>query len=173
MRTKSSNGAKRANSSALGRLASSTLSKRHWISARYCSSRQVVAADADDAPALGQGAMAKRLKQAGISLRQARSPVPPNKTRSKLILKIRSTVTVLSQFLSLRRSRRPGDALEFVLQCFLGAFMKKLLVVSALAAAGGLVQAQTVNVICSVQAEWCNMIGTVYARPPAPRSIFH
>jgi iron(III) transport system substrate-binding protein len=25
-------------------------------------------------------------------------------------------------------------------------------------------QAQTVNVICSVQAEWCNMIGTVYAK---------
>ena len=25
-------------------------------------------------------------------------------------------------------------------------------------------QAQQVNIICSVQAEWCNMIGTVYAR---------
>jgi iron(III) transport system substrate-binding protein len=30
--------------------------------------------------------------------------------------------------------------------------------------AASAVQAQTVNVICSVQAEWCNMIGTVYAR---------
>ena len=28
----------------------------------------------------------------------------------------------------------------------------------------GIAQAQTVNVICSVQAEWCNMISTVYAR---------
>jgi iron(III) transport system substrate-binding protein len=39
----------------------------------------------------------------------------------------------------------------------------------ALSLAGALlaasaVQAQTVNVICSVQAEWCNMIGTVYAK---------
>jgi iron(III) transport system substrate-binding protein len=42
--------------------------------------------------------------------------------------------------------------------------MKKLLLVSALAAASGLAQAQTVNVICSVQAEWCNMIGTVYGK---------
>jgi iron(III) transport system substrate-binding protein len=42
--------------------------------------------------------------------------------------------------------------------------MKKLLLVSALAAASGVVQAQTVNVICSVQAEWCNMIGTVYGK---------
>ncbi len=42
--------------------------------------------------------------------------------------------------------------------------MKKLFVVSVLAAASGFAQAQTVNVICSVQAEWCNMIGTVYAR---------
>jgi hypothetical protein len=46
---------------------------------------QVVAADADDASALGQGAVAKGLEQAGMSLRQARSPVPPNRTRSKLI----------------------------------------------------------------------------------------
>ena len=42
--------------------------------------------------------------------------------------------------------------------------MKKMFVVSVLAAASGFVQAQTVNVICSVQAEWCNMIGTVYAK---------
>lgn len=42
--------------------------------------------------------------------------------------------------------------------------MKNLFVVSVLAAASGFVQAQTVNVICSVQAEWCNMIGTVYAK---------
>ncbi|MCW2311831.1 ABC transporter substrate-binding protein [Rhodoferax antarcticus] len=42
--------------------------------------------------------------------------------------------------------------------------MKKLFVVSILAAASGFVQAQTVNVICSVQAEWCNMIGTVYGK---------
>ncbi len=42
--------------------------------------------------------------------------------------------------------------------------MKKLFAVSVLAAASGLAQAQTVNVICSVQAEWCNMIGTVYAK---------
>nr|WP_242473298.1 MULTISPECIES: ABC transporter substrate-binding protein [Rhodoferax] len=39
-----------------------------------------------------------------------------------------------------------------------------MFVVSVLAAASGFVQAQTVNVICSVQAEWCNMIGTVYAK---------
>lgn len=42
--------------------------------------------------------------------------------------------------------------------------MKKMFVVSVLAAASGFAQAQTVNVICSVQAEWCNMIGTVYAK---------
>jgi len=42
--------------------------------------------------------------------------------------------------------------------------MKKLLAVSALGLAAGFVHADTVNVICSVQAEWCNMIGTVYGR---------
>ena len=41
--------------------------------------------------------------------------------------------------------------------------MKLLLGATALTSAGW-AQAQTVNVICSVQAEWCNMIGTVYAR---------
>jgi iron(III) transport system substrate-binding protein len=43
--------------------------------------------------------------------------------------------------------------------------MKKnlLLALSALTLASA-VQAQQVNVICSVQAEWCNMISTVYAR---------
>jgi iron(III) transport system substrate-binding protein len=42
--------------------------------------------------------------------------------------------------------------------------MKKLFSMSLLVACTGLVQAQTVNVICSVQAEWCNMIGTVYTK---------
>ncbi len=45
--------------------------------------------------------------------------------------------------------------------------MKKILRVTTLAALIGLsagASAQTVNVICSVQAEWCNMIATVYAR---------
>ncbi len=43
--------------------------------------------------------------------------------------------------------------------------MKKFLLPLALAAASMGVSAQgQVNVICSVQAEWCNMIGTVYAR---------
>ncbi len=41
--------------------------------------------------------------------------------------------------------------------------MKKIFAISLLALAG-MAQAQTVNVICSVQAEWCNMIGTVYAK---------
>ena len=41
--------------------------------------------------------------------------------------------------------------------------MKKLILASLLAAAGA-AQAQTVNIICSVQAEHCNMIATVYAR---------
>jgi iron(III) transport system substrate-binding protein len=45
--------------------------------------------------------------------------------------------------------------------------MKKLIAMTAAAAllgATGAASAQTVNVICSVQAEWCNMIATVYAR---------
>ncbi len=42
--------------------------------------------------------------------------------------------------------------------------MKKVWVAAALAALSGATQAQTVNVICSVQAEWCNMIGTVYGK---------
>jgi iron(III) transport system substrate-binding protein len=42
--------------------------------------------------------------------------------------------------------------------------MKKLFVLSALAWAAAAAQAQTINIICSVQAEWCNMIGTVYAK---------
>ena len=42
--------------------------------------------------------------------------------------------------------------------------MKKWMMVSALSLSAGFVHADSVNVICSVQAEWCNMIGTVYAR---------
>ena len=43
--------------------------------------------------------------------------------------------------------------------------MKKLLCAAALAGLSVAASAQgTVNVICSVQAEWCNMIATVYAR---------
>jgi iron(III) transport system substrate-binding protein len=42
--------------------------------------------------------------------------------------------------------------------------MKKSLVLTALALASGALHAQTVNIICSVQAEWCNMISTVYAK---------
>ncbi|MDM0031591.1 ABC transporter substrate-binding protein [Variovorax sp. J22P271] len=45
--------------------------------------------------------------------------------------------------------------------------MKKIFAMTAAAAllgATGAASAQTVNVICSVQAEWCNMIATVYAR---------
>jgi iron(III) transport system substrate-binding protein len=41
--------------------------------------------------------------------------------------------------------------------------MKKILAATIFTLAG-VAQAQTVNVICSVQAEWCNMIGTVYAK---------
>lgn len=43
--------------------------------------------------------------------------------------------------------------------------MKKLWIALALAGLGGAAAAQgQVNVICSVQAEWCNMMATVYAR---------
>lgn len=42
--------------------------------------------------------------------------------------------------------------------------MKKLLLCSSLALACGLTQAQTVNMICSVQAEWCSLMSTVYAK---------
>lgn len=42
--------------------------------------------------------------------------------------------------------------------------MKKAFVLSALALASGALHAQTLNIICSVQAEWCNMIGTVYSK---------
>ncbi|HMS27464.1 MAG TPA: ABC transporter substrate-binding protein [Burkholderiaceae bacterium] len=42
--------------------------------------------------------------------------------------------------------------------------MKKIWLAAALAVLSGATQAQTVNVICSVQAEWCNMMGTVYGK---------
>jgi len=44
--------------------------------------------------------------------------------------------------------------------------MKKKLIAAAVLAglAGGASAQGTVNVICSVQADWCNMISTVYAR---------
>ncbi|MBC5763311.1 ABC transporter substrate-binding protein [Ramlibacter albus] len=48
--------------------------------------------------------------------------------------------------------------------------MRKLLLAAALAAASVAASAQgQINVICSVQAEWCNMIGTVYARTTGTR----
>ena len=42
----------------------------------------------------------------------------------------------------------------------------RLLAAASLAVAAGAATAQDaqINVICSVQAEWCNMIQTVYAR---------
>jgi iron(III) transport system substrate-binding protein len=42
--------------------------------------------------------------------------------------------------------------------------MKKIFALSFLALATGAAHSQTVNIICSVQAEWCNMISTVYAK---------
>ncbi|GAB4214284.1 MAG: ABC transporter substrate-binding protein [Rhodoferax sp.] len=42
--------------------------------------------------------------------------------------------------------------------------MKKWFTASTLALAGTLAHADTLNIICSVQAEWCNMIGTVYGK---------
>jgi iron(III) transport system substrate-binding protein len=43
--------------------------------------------------------------------------------------------------------------------------MKKQLAAIALAASSVVAMAQgQVNIICSVQAEWCNMIGTVYGK---------
>jgi iron(III) transport system substrate-binding protein len=42
--------------------------------------------------------------------------------------------------------------------------MKKIWGALVLAGLSGVAMAQQVNVICSVQADWCNMISTVYAR---------
>ncbi|TFZ07724.1 ABC transporter substrate-binding protein [Ramlibacter humi] len=42
--------------------------------------------------------------------------------------------------------------------------MKKPLIAAALAACAGSAFAQQINVICSVQAEWCSLLSTVYAR---------
>ena len=42
--------------------------------------------------------------------------------------------------------------------------MKKIWGALVLACLSGVASAQQVNVICSVQADWCNMISTVYAR---------
>lgn len=42
--------------------------------------------------------------------------------------------------------------------------MKKTALFVCMLAVTGFAQAQSVNVICSVQAEWCNMMGTVYAK---------
>ena len=42
--------------------------------------------------------------------------------------------------------------------------MKKTALALALAVLGGGAAAQQVNIICSVQAEWCNMMSTVYSR---------
>ncbi|MDP3135787.1 MAG: iron ABC transporter substrate-binding protein, partial [Burkholderiaceae bacterium] len=44
--------------------------------------------------------------------------------------------------------------------------MKKIFAVAALAAlsVGAGAQQGQINIICSVQADWCNMMSTVYAR---------
>ena len=42
--------------------------------------------------------------------------------------------------------------------------MKRSLLAASLALLAGAAPAQQVNVICSVQAEWCNMIQTVFAK---------
>ena len=48
--------------------------------------------------------------------------------------------------------------------------MRKVFFVAVLATLGGAAAAQgQVNVICSVQAEWCNMLSTVYARTTGTR----
>jgi len=45
----------------------------------------------------------------------------------------------------------------------------KLFTAAALLGLSAAASAQTVNVICSVQAEWCNVISTVYARTTGVR----
>src|ERR1044071_3050397 len=47
--------------------------------------------------------------------------------------------------------------------------MKKLLVGVGVMALSAGASAQQLNVICSVQAEWCNMVSTVYARTTGTR----
>ncbi len=47
--------------------------------------------------------------------------------------------------------------------------MKKILCVAVFAGASFIASAQQVNVMCSVQADWCNMIATVYARTTSVR----
>ena len=47
--------------------------------------------------------------------------------------------------------------------------MKKLFTAAALLGLSAAASAQTVNVICSVQAEWCSVISTVYARTTGVR----
>ena len=50
--------------------------------------------------------------------------------------------------------------------------MKKQLAAIALATSSLGVMAQgQVNIICSVQAEWCNMIGTVYGKTTGTKEI--
>ena len=45
-----------------------------------------------------------------------------------------------------------------------------VLIAATFCAAGAGAQQGQVNVICSVQADWCNMIQTVFASRPASRS---
>ena len=46
---------------------------------------------------------------------------------------------------------------------------RKIFTAAALLGLSAMASAQTVNVICSVQAEWCNVISTVYARTTGVR----
>src|SRR5678815_5384241 len=90
-----------------------------------------------------------------MSLRHVRSPVPPKNTRSNAMTdRIRCFAASRTVVPGAAATRRQSMAMRRVAVLF----------AASLCAAGAGAQQGQVNVICSVQADWCNMIQTVFAK---------
>src|ERR1035438_5539009 len=88
---------------------------------------------------------------AGISLRQVRSPVPPKNTRAN---DMRDRIRRFGGA-EVQRYRGAGGATG---ETYMRMNRWVVLVAASAFAGAAMAQQGQVNVICSVQADWCNMI---------------
>src|SRR6185295_17332698 len=93
---------------------------------------------------------------AGMSLRQVRSPVPPTTTRSNAM---GGQDTMLRRAAAATTVAAERDEETIRMRSKAWAALAAGCLIGGTAAAQG-----QVNVICSVQADWCNLIQTVYAK---------
>src|SRR5664279_3822772 len=96
---------------------------------------------------------------AGMSFRHVRSPVPPKRTRSKDMRRGYDAAPTREVEEGRVSTAERGDRMR------MRTLRRAASIAAAFAFAAPIAaEAQQVNVICSVQADWCNMIQTVFAK---------